>query len=299
MSGFTEEDSSGFTKETANGFTEEPASGFESLVKYINELPPLPQSIQKIQSLYAAGEPDLKELVKLIESDPILTADILARANSPLYSFSKNILSVMQAITLFGSASVRGFVLSSAVNRNFEIDMQAYGISNDTYVNVCNLQSALMFQWYMSVDIEQVKFLAPVAFLMETGKVIIAKEINDSAYADLFKEDLKNACSIEEVERMFTDRTSAQICALLFEHWYFDESFILTMQFLDDVKKAPLHIQSFIKALNVVRRAVNINEQLSEESIQAAATMVKELGFNEERFIHAAKRLQKKLFENS
>ena len=282
-----------------SGFTEETTSGFESLVKCINELPPLPQSVQKIQSLYSAGEPDLKELVKLIESDPILTADILARANSPVYSFSKNILSVMQAITLFGSASVRGFVLSSAVNRNFEIDMQAYSITNNTYVNVCNLQSALMFQWYMSVDIEHVKFLAPVAFLMETGKVIIAKEVNDSAYAELFKEELNNTGSIEEAERLFTDRTSSQICALLFEHWYFDESFILTMQFLDDVKKAPLYIQTYIKALNVVRRAVNINEQLSPESIEAAALMVGELGFNEERFLHAAQRLQKKLYENS
>jgi HD-like signal output (HDOD) protein len=278
-----------------SNFTKETTSGFESLIKYINELPPLPQSVQKIQSLYAGGEPDLKELVKLIESDPILTADILARANAPIYSFSKNILSVMQAITLFGSASVRGFVLSSAVNRNFEIDMQAYSISNDTYLNVCNLQSALMFQWYMSVDIEHVKFLVPVAFLMETGKVIIAKEVNDSAYAEVFIEELKKTESIEEVERLFTDRTSAQICALLFEHWYFDESFILTMQFLDDVNKAPLHIQTFIKALNVVRRAVNINEQLTAESIAAAALMVKDLGLNEERFIHAAQRLQKNL----
>jgi HD-like signal output (HDOD) protein len=281
-----------------SSFTEETTSGFESLVQYINELPPLPQSVQKIQLLYASGEPDLKELVNLIESDPILTADILARANAPIYSFSKNIVSVMQAITLFGSASVRGFVLSSAVNRNFEIDMQAYSISNDTYVNVCNLQSALMFQWYMSVDIEHVKFLAPVAFLMETGKVIIAKEVNDSDYVEMFQDELKNSKSIEEAERLFTDRTSAQICAFLFEHWYFDESFILTMQFLDDVNKAPLHIQTFIKALNVVRRAVNINEQLSEASIKAAAHMVKELGFNEERFIHAAERLQKKLYEN-
>lgn len=289
---------SGFTEETPNSFTKEIPSGFESLVKYINALPPLPQSVQKIQSLYAEGDPDFKELVKLIESDPILTADILARANSPLYSFSKNIFSIMQAITLFGAASVRGFVLSSAVNKNFDINMQAYGISNDTYTNVCNLQSALMFQWYMSVDIEHVKFLAPVAFLMETGKVIIAKEVNDSAYAELFKEELINMGNIEETERMFTERTSAQICALLFEHWCFDESFILAMQFLDDVNKAPLHIQTYIKALNVVRKAVNINEQLSEGSIEAAGQMVKELGFNEERFIHAAKRLQKKLCEN-
>lgn len=282
-----------------SSFTKETPSGFESLVQYIKELPPLPESVQKIQSLYAQGDPDIKELVKLIESDPILTADILAKVNAPIYSFSKHILSVMQAITLFGSSSVHGFVLASAMHRNFEIDMQAYGISNETYAKVCSLQSALMFQWYMSVDIEHVKLLAPLAFLMEMGKVIIAKEVNDSAYVEVFQEELKKTQCIEDVEKMFTDRTSAQICALLFEHWYFDESFILTMQFLDEAENAPLDIQTFISALDVVRTAVNINEQLGEASIHAATQKVKELGFNEERFMHTAERLQKKQSENS
>ena len=68
--------------------------GFDSLVKYINELPPLPESVQKIQALYAKDDIELDKLVKLIESDPILTADILARVNSPLYSFSKRIISI-------------------------------------------------------------------------------------------------------------------------------------------------------------------------------------------------------------
>jgi len=267
---------------------------FESLVKYIDELPPLPESVEKIQALYSYGEPDIKELVHLIESDPILTADILARVNAPLYCFSKHIVSVMQAITLFGTGAIRGFVLTSAINRNYEIDMQAYDISNKNFGRVCSLQSSLMFQWYMSVDIEHVKFLAPIAFLMELGKVIIAKEVKESDYIELFIDELKNSDSINETEKMFTDKTSAQIGALLFEHWYFDESFILTMQYLDEVESAPPQIQVFINALNVVRRAVNIEEQLSDSSIEAATQMVKELGLNEERFRSTAMRLKEK-----
>jgi len=267
-------------------------SSFESLVKYIDELPPLPESVQKIQSLYSYGDPEIKELVKLIESDPILTADILARVNAPLYCFSTRIVSVMQAITLFGTGAIRGFVLTSAINRNYEIDMQAYDVSNESFARICNLQSSLMFQWYMSVDIEHVKFLAPVAFLMELGKVIIAKEVKESDYIQMFIDELKSSKSTNETERMFTDKTSAEICALLFEHWYFDESFILTMQYLDEVESAPIEIQLFINALNVVRKAVNIEEQLTESSIEEATKMVKELGLNEERFKKTAMRLQ-------
>ena len=268
--------------------------GFESLVDYIEDLPPLPESVQKIQALYAQGDPEISILVKLIESDPILTSDILARVNAPIYSFSTRIVSVMQAITLFGTASVRGFALSSAMNRSFEINMRPYNISNDTFSKICNLQSALMFQWYMSVDIEHVKFLVPAAFLMEMGKVVIATEVNNSDYIQMYQEELKSADSVEEAEKMFTDLTSAEVGALLFKHWYFDKSFILVMQYLDNVGNAPLDVQSYINALNVVRKAVNVKEQLSDSSIAAAAQMVKELGLNEERFLHTAKRLQEK-----
>ena len=76
-------------------------SSFASLVKHIEELPPLPESVQHIQALYAQGNPDTKELVSLIESDPILTADILAKVNAPCYVFS-----IMQAVTLMGAATI-------------------------------------------------------------------------------------------------------------------------------------------------------------------------------------------------
>ncbi len=268
--------------------------GFESLVNVINSLPPLPESVQKIQSLYTLDEIEVSKLVSLIESDPILTADILARVNSPLYSFSKNIVSINQAVTLFGLAAIHGFVLSSAMSKNFELDMRPYNISNDMFSKTCNLQSALMFQWYMSVDIEHVKFLVPIAFLMEMGKVIIATEVKQSAYIELFQDELKKNERIEDVEMMFTDMTSAKIGALLFKHWYFDELFIETMQYLDERENAPVHVQRFIDAMNVVRTAINMNEQLSDKSILAAAKMVKELGFDEERFIKTARRLQEK-----
>lgn len=58
--------------------------GFDSIVKCVNSLPPLPDSLQKIEALYAAGDPEMKSLVKIIEEDPVLTADILAKVNAPL-----------------------------------------------------------------------------------------------------------------------------------------------------------------------------------------------------------------------
>ena len=178
------------------------------------------------------------------------------------------------------------------MNQSFEIDMCPYNISNETFSKVCNLQSALMFQWYMSVDIEQVKSLAPVAFLMEMGKIVISMEVNNSDYIQMFQDELKKSETAKEAEMIFTDMTSAQVASLLFEHWNFDESFIIAMKYMDNIKEAPEDVKSYINALNVVRKAVNINNQLTDESIEAAADLVEKLELNKERFIKTAKRLQ-------
>ena len=53
-------------------------------------------------------------------------------------------------------------------------------------------------------------------------------------------------------------------------------------------------MQVFINALNVVQKAVNVNEQLSNGSIEVATQMVKDLGLDEERFMKTARRLQEK-----
>ena len=103
---------------------------------------------------------------------------------------------------------------------------------------------------------------------------------------------MKEAATVAEIEKMFTDMTSAQVASLLFKHWYFDECFITAMKYMDDIDNAPEDVKVFVNALSVVRKAVNINTQLSDESVSEAADLVEKLGFNKERFLKTANRLK-------
>jgi len=271
--------------------------GFESIINRVKSLPPLPHSVLKIEQLFAAGEPNIKDLVSVIEDDPILTADILAKVNVPLYSFSKNIVSVMQAVTLFGSHKIRGLVLSASVGRCFNIDMSPYGISNKVFSDISTLQSALTFQWYMGVSVGICNLILPVSFLMETGKVLIAKELVESAYVEQFCQMIDENETIEETEELFTGTSTSWINALLFDNWNFSETFIMLMEYMDDDKPVPDSYIDMVQALRIVRTAVNIKEPLTDESIKKAAKMVDEIGLDARKFMHTAKRIQLKYIE--
>ena len=230
------------------------------LIAKVDSLPPLPESVLKIESLFAKGNPDIAEIVKILESDPSLTTDILAKVNAPFYGFSRNIVSVLQAVTLFGAKQIRAIVLSSSINRMFDIDLAPYNISTVEFSKISAMQSELIFQWYASVDIDLTGILSPIAFLMEIGKVLIAKDILENDKSEKFMEDLHSYENIAYVENIYTMMTTAQINALIFKHFHLNEIFSDSMKYLDAEHEIPEGMLEIVTALRIVRSAINIIE---------------------------------------
>ena len=122
-------------------------------------------------------------------------------ANSPLYGFSNKIASVGQSVTLFGTMQVYGFIMSYVVNENIEANTKFYGLSNARFNDVCTMQSALLLQWYSKIDLEYARFLAPLALIMETGKLVLSSEIATSNYEKQIQESYKLSKNIHLFEK--------------------------------------------------------------------------------------------------
>jgi HD-like signal output (HDOD) protein len=56
----------------------------QELIKEIELIPMLPESILKIEKVYANPESSIKEMTAALENDPIMVVNILKIANSPL-----------------------------------------------------------------------------------------------------------------------------------------------------------------------------------------------------------------------
>ena len=86
-----------------------------SVIAQIKALPPLPGTALKILNLISDPKADAQALAHIIEDDPIVTAQLIRWASSPLYGYQGKISSVHDAIT-----RVLGF--------NFVLDL-ALGLS--------------------------------------------------------------------------------------------------------------------------------------------------------------------------
>jgi len=256
----------------------------EEILKKIKQLPPLPESAMQIEAVYQDPGSTFNDMVKILEKDPLLTADILKAANSPLYGFSREINAINQAVGLFGMGTVRGFALASIVKKSFALDLSPYGIDNDMFSALSKKQHALMTAWCLRTEGRLLGILSPAAFLVEIGKVLIAQQIISDNKQEEFRDMLNELQDVEAAERKIADADTPEVSATIFEHWRFEPGLISTIRNCQNPEKAGEEDQKAAQILHVVRTAVPINGVITDDSKAAAKELINKYDLNMESF---------------
>lgn len=257
----------------------------EEILKKIKQLPPLPESAMQIEAVYQDPDSSFNDMVKILEKDPLLTADILKAANSPLYGFSREINAISQAVGLFGMGTVRGFALASIVKKSFSLDLSPYGINNDMFSALSKKQHGLVTSWCIRKENKLLGVLSPAAFLVEIGKVLIAQQIIADGKQEEFRDALAKLGDVEAAERQVVGTDTPEVSATIFGQWKFEAGLVDVLGHCMSPKESenPEDIRP-AAILNAVRLAVPINGVVTEASIEAAKVVIAEYDLNLEAF---------------
>jgi HD-like signal output (HDOD) protein len=253
-----------------------------SIIESIKSLPPLSKTIMDINRVYADEEAGIGELSKVIESDPMIVANLLKTANSPLYGFGKEIRNVSQAVSLFGMSMTRSIALGNSVRKLLNVDMKPYGVTSDDFADVSSKQAKLMLSWYSTISKEKADKLYLAAFLQETGKILISSDIIQEDEDVTFHSEIEMSNNIAQVEKLYVDVTTAEVTAKVFEHWGFDKDFVGMIQYADNPEQAPQEYKEYATALHIVKTIVPINKPFSDQSINFGLRKARDAGYDYE-----------------
>ena len=251
-----------------------------SIIDSIKSLPPLSKTIIDINKVFANPDSSLNDLAKVIEHDPMIIANILKAANSPLYGFRKEINNIMQAVSLFGMGITRTIALSNSVRTLLNVDMQPYGVTSDRFAQISEMQATLIMNWYKKIDKKKADKLYFASFLQETGKIVIASDIIQEDMTTSFFSEIELTNNIAQVEKSYVDVSSAEVTATMFEHWAFDKDFVDMIKYSDNPNLAPESVKEYSKALNIVKSIVPINKPLSEVAINIGLKKAEDAGYD-------------------
>ena len=253
-----------------------------SIIESIKSLPPLSKTIIDINRIYADENSGINELAKAIEPDPMIVANLLKSANSPLYSFGREIHSVVQAVSLFGMSMTRSIALGNSVRKLLNVDMKPYGITSERFAEISLMQATLMMKWYSKVDKAKADKLYLAAFLQETGKILISSDIIQEDEGTSFASEVELSNNIAAVEKAYVAVSSSEVTAEVFSHWGFDKEFVEMIRYADNPEAAPLEVKELSMALHIVKTVVPMNKPFSDQAINFGLRKARDAGYNHE-----------------
>lgn len=251
----------------------------KTLLANIDNIPPLPESVQEVERVYNNSDSTLDDMQKAIEKDPILTANILRLVNSPAYGLKHQITDLKQAVSLLGKDTIRTFALGS-VSNDFEINLSPYGMTKEQFATACDKQLSLVVNWLRRTEGQNLSLLAPAAFLVDLGRVIISKTLIEDDKADIIEKALLAGEDISNAEKTACGAQTTDVTATLFHRWNLDPEIVHIIRYSDDPEGATPDEQRMAAELKAVRETIMPNGDITDESIATAKDTIEEFGLD-------------------
>lgn len=207
----------------------------QKLAAAVDRMPAFPRSVQQILQLTRDVNCAPKDLVRVIDHDPVFTVKILRVVNSAYYSLPKQITSINHAVVYMGFNSLKNLALSIAAigmlpKENVAgFDAQEYLLHSLTTANIAKMLAPRVG----NVDPTDC-FIA--GLLHDFGKVVFAQYMpKEFREALMMSEWSQTSLHLALREIIGTDH--AVVGAMLVEKWRFAAPLVETIrhQFGDDL----------------------------------------------------------------
>lgn len=198
----------------------------KKLLAAVEKMPAFPRSVQRILELTRDVACSPKDLVQVIEKDPVMTIKILKVINSAYYSFPKKITAVSQCVVFLGFNTVKNLALSIAAigilpKRNAAgFDIDHYLLHSLTTASLAKLLCTRA----ASAGVDPMDcYIA--GLLHDFGKVVFAQfmPVEFSAALDLSRRD---NIPLHLAERQCIGADHTVVGSMLAERWQFAQHLV-------------------------------------------------------------------------
>ena len=196
----------------------------EELLNMVDRMPAFPASVHRIIQLTSDVNCQARDLVRVIDTDPVLTMRILRVANSAYFGLQMKIASVQHAVVYIGLNSVKHLALATAAIGSLPKE-STDGFDADAFLHHSLAVGVITRR--LSKRIGGVSKSNGDEFvgglLHDIGKVLFAHFESETLAAAIRLSD-EEGIPVYEAERRLLGVDHAEMGAMLAEHWGFPES---------------------------------------------------------------------------
>ncbi|WP_305909891.1 HDOD domain-containing protein [Methylomarinum sp. Ch1-1] len=198
----------------------------DELVTLVEKMPAFPNSVQRVVELASDINSSGKDIVVVIESDPVMTVKILKAINSPFYGLPRKINSIQRAVVHIGINTIKNMALSVAAIGVLKPHNKA-GFDTGKFLLHSLMTAAICKKLgeTMGVPQNELSDYYVAGLLHDFGKVVFA-EFKAEAFKQSLQKSAEQQLPLHHCENEFIGIDHSQAGALLAEKWAFDASLV-------------------------------------------------------------------------
>jgi putative nucleotidyltransferase with HDIG domain len=212
----------------------------QKLAAAVDSMPAFPKSVQKILVLTRDVNCSPKDLVQVIDKDPVVTVKVLRVVNSAYYSLPKQITSIDHAVVYLGFNTIKNLALSIAAIGMLP-SSNAAGFDVTQYLTHSLATAAIAKQLAARVDNAEPMDCFMAGLLHDFGKVVFA-QFMPSEFRKALEFSQWNETSLHLALREVIGADHAVVGAMLAEKWRFPAELVDTIrhQYGPEVMDTPM-----------------------------------------------------------
>jgi len=191
----------------------------EQLLAFVDKMPAFRSSVQRLLQLSTDLNADSREIVQVIETDPLMTVKVLKVINSPFYGLAQKISSVQRAVVHLGINTIKNMALSVAAigilpaQNQAGFDTRAFLLHSLTTAALCK-----MLAERLRVPLLQSSDYFVAGLLHDFGKIVFAEFI-PTTYKQVLQTASEQGVNLYQIELEMLGIDHSQAGKLLAQHW--------------------------------------------------------------------------------
>ncbi len=209
----------------------------EEILKKLEEIPALPTNASSILQKIQNHEIPLTDIAKEIQTDPILTSNILKLANSAYFAGPKRISTVKEAIVMLGVNRVYQIIIASAIFPLALKPLKGYDLPAGELVR--HLVGTAVISELLGKELNVIlpPYTFTVGLLHDIGKIALGTFL-EAEVKLIIEKAYNEKMSFEQAEKEVLGIDHAEAGAFLMKEWHFPDNLIIPVLYHHDPDKA-------------------------------------------------------------
>jgi putative nucleotidyltransferase with HDIG domain len=203
-----------------------PNSKHEKLIGLVEKMPAFPKSVQQVVQLTSDINASAKDIVRVIECDPVMTVKILKSIHSSFYGLPQKITSVQRAVVHIGLNTIKNIALGVAAMGMLNANNKAnFNTSNFLLHSLTTAAISKMLAERIGLSSTECSDCFVAGLLHDFGKVVFAEFIPNEFKLALEKSK-EQQLPLYQTELEFIGLNHTQAGKILAEKWELSEQLI-------------------------------------------------------------------------